>query len=127
MTNYPVGDFLIQIKNASLADKKELSLSSSKLIKSVAEALKKQKILNNVEEKDGQLKVSLAYHNKKPVLLDLKLVSKPGLRIYRSVDEIKNRRRKNASFLIISTPKGILSSEEAIKENSGGEVLAEIW
>lgn len=127
MTNYPLGDFLIQIKNAALAGNKELSLRSSKLIASVAKLLKEEKILESVEEKDGKLSIKLEFFHKEPVLMDLKLVSKPGLRKYASVDDLASRRRKNVSFLVVSTPKGILTSEKALKEKVGGEVIAEIW
>lgn len=127
MTNYPLGDFLIQVKNAARAGNKEITLNTSKLIKSVAGVLKKEGILNNVQVKDGKITVTLAMQDKEPVLLDLKLISKPGLRKYMNVDEIKSRRRRNASFLLLSTPKGILTSDQCLKQKTGGEAVAEIW
>jgi len=127
MTNYPLGDFLIQIKNAGMAGKKEITLKTSKLINAVAEVLKKENILDKVNVKDDMLTVTLAQHNKEAMLLDLKLISKPGLRKYMGVDELKTRRRRGASFIILSTPQGIKTSEECLKEKTGGEALAEIW
>jgi len=127
MNNYPLGDFLIQIKNASRAGNKKITLQTSKLIASVAEVLKQENILNSIEIKDGQITVGLAQHSKESVLLDLKLISKPGLRKYMSVADIKSRRRRNASFLILSTPNGILTSDQAIKQKSAGEAIVEIW
>ena len=59
--------------------------------------------------------------------MDLKLVSKPGLRKYMGVDEIKSRKRARSTFLILSTPQGVMSSREAYKKNIGGEVIVEIW
>lgn len=127
MNNYPLGDFLIQIKNASRAGNKEITLQTSKLIVSVAKVLKKENILNKVEQKEGMVTVGIAQHSKEAVLLDLKLISKPGLRKYMSVKDIKSRRRRDASFLILSTPSGILTSDQAIKQKSAGEAIAEIW
>lgn len=127
MTNYPIGDFLIQIKNARLAERREVKTKTSKFIKAVADVLKKQGILNRVEQKDGNLEVELAYHKKEPVLLDLKLVSKPGLRKYMSIDNLKTRKRSKSTFLILSTPHGVMTSDEALKKGTGGEVLVEIW
>ena len=61
------------------------------------------------------------------MLLDLKLVSTPGLRQYMSVDDLGSRKRRRSTFLILSTPKGVMSSDDAIKQKTGGEVLVEIW
>ena len=113
-------DFLIRVKNAGLARKKEVFVAGSKKILAVAMALKKLGFLDEVK-KD---KVILAYKNKKPVLIDLKLVSKPGLRIYMGVSEIE--KKKGPSIYLVSTPKGVLSSKEAIKQRLGGEVIAKL-
>lgn len=125
MVNYPVGDFLIRIKNAARADKKEVVTSFSNKIMAVASALKKLGYLNEVEKKEGVLSASLAYKKKEPVLLDLKLVSRPGLRTYMNVDELGSVR--GPFIFLLSTPAGILSGKEAIKKGVGGEVIAKIW
>jgi len=124
MQTYPVGDFLIRIKNASLANKKEVEVFSSNFVKEVAKTLKDEGFLNTVEEKKGKISVTLAFSHKKPVVMDIKLISRPGLRIYKSVDELEKIKRP--SIFLISTPKGVLSSRKAIKQRMGGEVLAEI-
>ncbi|SRR5258708_30685094 len=126
ITNYSAGDFLIRIKNLAMAHKNELTLPSTKLIHSLAKALKEEGFLQDVKLSEGVLSVKIAYSHKEPVLVDLRLVSKPGLRIYKSAKEM-GARKKRASFLMISTPKGIMSSKKAVKENVGGEVIAEIW
>lgn len=123
-TNYPVGDFLIRLKNAVLADKKTLEVPLSRLVKEVAKALAKEKFLEEVSEKEGRLFLRIAYHKKEPILSDIRLVSKPGLRVYMSAKEIG--KKKGPSIFIISTPKGVMTSKEAIKKNLGGEVIAEI-
>ena len=124
MQNYPVGDFLIRIKNASLANKKEVEVFSSKFVKEVAKTLKEEGFLNTVEEKKGKIKVTLAFSHKKPVVMDITLVSRPGLRVYKSVDDLEKVKRP--TIFLISTPKGVLSSKKAIKKRIGGEILAEI-
>lgn len=123
--NYPIGDFLIQIKNAALAVKGEISVEKTKFIKSVAITLKKEGYLTDVKDEAGILTVTLAFHKKEPLLLGLKLVSRPGLRIYMSADDIENQR--GPEMLIISTPKGVMSAKEAIKKRLGGEVIVKVW
>ncbi len=125
MTNYAIGDFLIQIKNSGMADKKEVTTKSTKLIRSVADVLKKNNYLDSVTEQDGNITVILKYHKKQPRLVDLKLVSTPGLRVYRNVDELGSH--KGISRFIVSTPEGIMFSKDAVKKRIGGEVIAEIW
>jgi small subunit ribosomal protein S8 len=125
MINYAVGDFVIQIKNACLAGKREIEVAETKLIKAVAQALKKEGYLDEVESKKGVLRVRLSYKRKKPVLINLRLVSKPGHRIYMNVDELAQK--KGGSTYIITTPKGILSLREALKKGVGGEVIVEVW
>lgn len=124
-TNYSIGDFLIRIKNAAMAKNKQVITKSSKKVLAVAEALKKMGFLDEVKNEGGYMSVKLTFKNRKPRMMNLKLISKPGLRIYISVDELE--KKKSPSILLISTPKGIISSIRAIKERSGGEVIAEIW
>ena len=127
MTNYPAGDFLIQIKNAARTNKREISVKSTKYLLEVAKVFEKEGILDGVRSESGKLTANISYHKKEPVLMDLKLVSKPGLRKYMGVDEIKSRKRARSTFLILSTPQGVMSSREAYKKNIGGEVIVEIW
>jgi small subunit ribosomal protein S8 len=124
LITYSIGDFLIRLKNMARAKKKEVALPGNKLIVSVAKALEKASFLENVKEKDKTVSLNLRYAYKEPVLTNIKLISKPGLRIYKNVSELE--KKKGASILIISTPKGILTHREAIKERIGGEVIAEV-
>lgn len=125
ITNYSIGDFLIRIKNVAMAKNKALSIKPNKEIVAIAGALKKMGFLDEVKNEKGILTVKLTFKNKQPRIMDLKLVSKPGLRIYMGVDELESI--KSPSVLLVSTPKGMLSSLQAIKERVGGEVIAEIW
>ena len=124
MTNYPVGDFLIRIKNAALARKKLVVVDKSRLLVAVAEALQRMGYLDKVMAKDQKLEVGLTYKHKEPLLSNLKLVSRPGLRLYRRADFFEKYRGPE-SFLL-SSPKGVISSKEAVKNRIGGEVIAEI-
>ncbi len=125
VTNYPVGDFLIRVKNASIAGRSELTTPNTNMIRAVAQVLKTEGYIREFEATDDGLKVNLAFAKKSPVLTNLTLISKLGLRVYKNIDALKKHR--GISFFIVSTPKGVMSSKSAIKENVGGEVIAEVW
>jgi len=122
--NYPVGDFLIQVKNAAMAKRREVIFADRKQIREIAYVLKEKEYFDEVEKEDGKLKIRLTYIKKEPALISLKLISKPGLRIYMSVDELE--KVKSPSFFIVSTSKGVMTSKDAIKKRVGGEIIAEI-
>lgn len=123
--NYPVGDFLIKVKNAAMAKNKAFTAPSNKQIFAIAEVLKKLGFLEEVK-KDGRfITVSLVFKTKRSVITNLRLISKPGLRIYMGIDDIGKKR--GPSTFIISSPKGVISTREAKKLRMGGEVIAEIW
>ncbi|KKQ51946.1 30S ribosomal protein S8 [Candidatus Woesebacteria bacterium RIFCSPHIGHO2_01_FULL_39_17] len=124
MINYPIGDFLTQIKNASLAGKKTVEVQTSSFIKATARVLQQENYLEDVREEGKKLTLRISYRKKEPIITDIRLISKPGLRIYMARDEIE--KRHSPSILIISTPRGVMSSREAIKKGVGGEVIAEI-
>ncbi len=125
VTNYSVGDFLIRVKNAALASHKELLVGYTNEVYELAKALKEMGFLEEVKKEEGKIEVQIAFRKKEPVILGLKLISKPGLRIYMGVKEIEKIRKP--STLLVSTPKGILTSKEAVKRRLGGEVIAEVW
>lgn len=125
MVNYPVGDFVIQIKNAALAGKTQVELPTTKLVYAVAKALKKEGFLQEVSKKGEKLTVKLTYKRKRPILLDLRVISRPGLRTYISADELSEK--KGVSVFIVSTSKGVMSASDAVKKRVGGEVIVELW
>lgn len=122
--NYPVGDYLVRLKNAGMAGHKKVSTPLTKLVKAVAETLKKEGYLNSLSVEDGTLVTELAYRKKEPVLTSVKLISKPGLRIYLNVDELAAKR--GPALVILSTSNGVLTAKEAIKKRIGGEIIAEV-
>lgn len=124
MNNYPIGDFLIRIKNASLAGKKTVVVPQNKFVVSVARSLVNEGYLRDVQVNQGILKVSLSYQKKEPVITNIKLVSKPGLRVYIKSEELE--KIKKPFIYILSTPTGVMSSKDALKKKQGGEIIAEV-
>jgi len=124
-TNYPVGDFLIRVKNAAQAKNREVKGASGKKKVAIAKALVRAGFIEDVKAKDGILSLNLKFSHKSPVLMDIKLVSKPGKRVYYKLSDIEAK--KGPSTYFVSTPKGILTSKEAKKKGMGGEIIAEIW
>lgn len=121
---YPVGDFLIRLKNCALARNKVVEFRATRLVEAVAKALKEMGYVSDISKEGHELKVSLAYKNKAPVLSDVILVSKPSRRVYLSSDEIK--KEKSPYIMLLTTTYGVISSTQAIKKNVGGEVIARI-
>ena len=128
--NYTIGDFIIQLKNAALARKKELYMPFSKLKKAVGKVLIKEGFLEEIKEEEIEgkkiLYVKLRYQRRKPALTNVKIVSKPSLRIYVGSGEI-NKHQGRAMTAILSTNNGILTGKQAIKKKIGGELLFKVW
>lgn len=129
--NDPIGDFIIRIKNAGKVGKKNISLPFSNMKHTIAELLSKKGYVGEVTKKaKGSLKylsVDLLYtEDEKPLVLNVKRVSKPSRRIYKKAKNI-NIFRRGYGMSVFSTPKGILSDVDARKENLGGEHLFDIW
>lgn len=123
---YTIGDFLIRIKNAYMAHNKEIVFPYSRVCESIGKILVEEGYIKNIKEttqdEKKQLVVTLLYHGKDGALSDLKLVSRPSVHHYVSRGELKKKNKKFGTF-VISTNKGIMTGEKAIKEGSGGELL----
>ncbi|HUQ85612.1 MAG TPA: 30S ribosomal protein S8 [Candidatus Limnocylindrales bacterium] len=123
-------DFVIQLKNAAMARKKDIVTPYANLNKAIAKALIKEGFLETVKEEteDGKksLTVRLRYQRRKPAITDLLLISKPSLRKYVTTGEIARIQGK-ATVAILSTNTGVISGREAIKKGVGGELLFKIW
>lgn len=115
---------MIRIKNSVMAGNKTLVVPANKQIEALTKAFEKLGYFDTVKKEKGFLTISLTFKNKKPLMMDLKLVTKPGLRVYLGVQELEAK--KGPSTYVISTPKGILSTREAIKVRTGGEVICEV-
>lgn len=126
MVNDPIADTLIRIKNGYMSRKIEVSVPYSKLILNLCQLLVAKEYLEKLEQDNNQLKLTLKYVDRKPVLTDLKRVSKPGLRVYKGVKEMP-RVLNGLGIVIVSTPKGLMTDKEARKEGVGGEIMAFVW
>jgi small subunit ribosomal protein S8 len=121
-----VGDLLIRIKNGYMASRKEVVVPYSKLGLKICELLKHEGYITSCEEADREIKVGLKYEGKKPVLTDVKRISKPGRRVYKG-NKLLPHVYEGLGIAIISTPKGVMTDKQARKEGVGGEVMAQVW
>lgn len=124
--NDPVGDFLARTRNAVLARHREVRAPYSKLREDIAQVLKKEGYIEKVKKGKNELVVTLAYKRRQPLITGLRNVSRPGLRVYRKVKDLRQP-LGGAGVAIVSTPQGVMSSREAKKKGLGGEVLGEVW
>ncbi len=127
----PIADMLTRIRNANNQRHATVDIPASNMKKAIAKILLDEGYVKNVEyiedNTQGVIRVTLKYaENKQKVLTGLKRVSKPGLRIYASKEELPQV-LKGLGIAIISTSKGIMTDKEARRQNVGGEVLAFIW
>jgi small subunit ribosomal protein S8 len=130
----PIADMLTQIRNAAMANKPEVVIGFSKQKLEIANLLSKEGYLKEVvNEKEGdmtpfgQIRIVLKYNDVgEPVIKNMKRISKPGLRVYISKNEIP-RILHGLGTAIISTPSGILTDKQARKAGIGGEHVLSIW
>lgn len=126
----PIADYLTRVRNASNAKKIRVDIPSSHMKVSLSEILKKYNFIEDYmiveDNKQNVIRVVLKYRNGIPALSGLKRISKPGLRIYKSSDELP-RVLNGLGIAIISTSKGLLSDKEARSSAMGGEIVCHIW
>ncbi len=126
-----IADMLTRIRNANSAKHDTVKIPASNMKKAIAQILLDEGYIKNytVEEdgKQGMITIELKYGpNKSQVITGLRRVSKPGLRIYSSCEDMP-KVMKGLGTVIVSTPKGVMTDKDARKANVGGEVLAFIW
>jgi small subunit ribosomal protein S8 len=123
-------DLLVRIKNAGNARKENLLAPYSNFDLAIGQVLVQAGYLRSVEKrvigKKNFLEVSLKYHQKKPVMTDFRLMSKPSRHLYSSYRDLRPV-RQHYGFAVLSTPQGVMSNKEAKKQKVGGEYLFEIW
>lgn len=133
MVGDPIADLLTRVRNANIRLMDRVDIPLSKLKLELARVLKEEGFIANFKTlyaqpgKRGTLRLFLKYSpTKEPVIHALQRVSKPGLRIYRSYQDIP-RARGAFAVTILSTPQGILTDKQAREKKVGGEVLCQIW
>ena len=121
--NNSIADMLTRIRNAQLARKQTVAMPVSKLKTAIANVLLDEGYVASVDVEGQSLTVGLKYYEGKPVIEQIKRVSRPGLRIYKSKDELKPVKQGLGVF-IVSTNKGIMTDRAARAAGVGGEVIA---
>ncbi|MDP2943785.1 MAG: 30S ribosomal protein S8 [Candidatus Omnitrophota bacterium] len=126
----PIADFLTIIRNGLMAKKENVDVLASRITKSILEILKKTEYIDNFklieDKKQGILRVYLKYSSGEPAIINLRRISKPGLRVYVKQGKIP-RVLRGRGIAVISTSKGILTDNEARQEKLGGEVICYVW
>lgn len=127
----PVADMLTRIRNGIMARHDSVLIPASKIKLSIARILKAEGFINDYEVLRGKphrmIKIHLKYDDKnQPVLSGLERVSKPGLRVYAGRREIP-RVYGGLGIAILSTPKGLMTGQQAWHQGIGGEILCYVW
>ena len=120
-----------RIRNGQTTNKKVVDAPASRFRKNVLEVLKREGFIRNFEEKEMRpginfFEIELKYYNGKPVISEIKRVSKPGRRVYSSIKNLQ-KTYNGLGISILSTPRGVMSDNEAREANVGGEVLCTIY
>ena len=127
----PIADLLTRIRNSSQARHATVDVPASNMKKAIAQILVEEGYVKSYtvaeDNKQGVITITLKYtETGAPVITGLRRISKPGLRIYTSCEDMP-KVMKGIGTAIISTPKGVMTDKKARKENVGGEVLAFVW
>ncbi len=131
MITDPISDMLTRIRNASIVRKAHVDVPLSKIKFAIAKILEAEKYVTKVEMieklKRPEIRLHLKYDQEKlAAITSLKRVSTPGRRVYTKAEDI-GRIQSGLGMAIISTPNGLMTSQEAKKRSLGGEVICEIF
>ncbi len=127
----PIADFLTRIRNANMAKHELLEVPASKIKRDIAEILKNEGFVRDVEyiddDKQGIIRVFLKYgKGNERVISGIRRISKPGLRSYVKADAVP-KVLNGLGIAILSTSEGVITDKEARAKKIGGEVIAYIW
>lgn len=126
----PLGDLLTRIRNGQRIGKSKITTPASKLRANVLEVLKREGYIRDYRSAQDLgmpvLEIELKYHDGLPVIREIARVSKPGRRVYSKIKELP-RYYNGLGIQILSTPRGVLSDNEARAANVGGEVLCRVY
>ena len=128
----PIADMLTRIRNGIVSHHDRIELPVSKLKVEIARILKSEGFIRNFsvsdkEKPQGVLRIDLKYsEDGEPVIHGIERISRPGRRVYRNKQEIPSV-LGGLGLAIVSTSKGVLSGQEAVKSGVGGEVLCQVW
>ncbi|MCG8493323.1 MAG: 30S ribosomal protein S8 [Sneathiellales bacterium] len=127
----PLGDMLTRIRNGQNAKKSSVKSPASKLRVNVLEALKREGFIRGYEVSEtepgkSEISIELKYYQGKGVIEHVSRISKPGRRVYSGVKDLPTV-RNGLGISVLSTPRGVLSDNEAREANVGGEVLCKVY
>ena len=123
----PLGDMLTRIRNGQKAGKATIVSPASKLRAGVLDVLKREGYIRGYQQSGAiELKIELKYHEGHPAIREISRVSRPGRRVYSKVAELP-RVYNSLGISILSTPRGVMSDNEARVANVGGEVLCRVF
>ena len=131
MMNDPLGDMLTRIRNAQMRKRNSVATPGSKLRARVLDVLKSEGYIRDYGTTDygngrSEIVIELKYYEGEPVIRRIQRVSKPGRRVYVSVDNLP-RVADGLGVTIVSTPQGVMADHEARERNIGGEVLCQVF
>ena len=131
MINDPLGDMLTRIRNAQMRRRGTVSTPGSTLRARVLEVLKTEGYIRDYSQTEfgngrTEFNIELKYFDGQPVIRSVQRVSKPGRRVYASVDAMP-RVADGLGITIVSTPQGVMADHEARERNVGGEVLCKVF
>ena len=126
----PIGDMLARIKNSQIRSHKKVQLPSSKFKIKIAEVLKSEGFIINYkligDDKKPNLEIDLKYNLGNPVINSIERISKPGRRIFSSAESLP-KINNGLGIAIISTPKGVMTDNDARKQKIGGEIICKVF
>lgn len=127
----PLGDLLTRIRNGQHRRLSKVSSPASNLRTNVLEVLRKEGYIRGfasteIEPGISGLEIELKYHEGEPVIKEIKRVSKPGRRVYKKIKDL-HRPYNGLGIAVLSTPRGVMSDNEARAANVGGEVLCQVF
>ncbi|HKF64493.1 MAG TPA: 30S ribosomal protein S8 [Dongiaceae bacterium] len=123
----PLGDMLTRIRNGQKAGKATIVSPASKLRAGVLDVLKREGYIRGYQQSGAiELKIELKYHEGHPAIREISRVSRPGRRVYSKVAELP-RVYNSLGISILSTPRGVMSDNEARAANVGGEILCRVF
>ena len=122
----PVANMLIAIKNGYMAQRLKVQVPFSKFKMEIAKLLEREKVVGKVAKEESKLSIELFYDKPRPKYLEIQKISKLGLRVYTKGKNIKKVKGGKGIF-IISTPKGVMTGDEAKNKKVGGEVICRLW
>ncbi len=130
-TTDPIADMLTRIRNGCKARMKKVDVPASNIKREIARILEKHRFIKKTvevkDDKQGVLRIYLRYNKfDEPVIRGIRRVSRPGLRQYADNDKIQKMSR-SMGMTILTTSRGLMTSEDARKEKVGGEALCYVW